>query len=113
MYDQIVKEANKNALELVRLERERQIAKFDYDHDDGHAGGELIVVANLIAMDVQAQDDDCIGDDDDEDWMHELALKVRKKYGKMYKRRLVIAAAMLLAEIERRERIDLLEALPE
>ncbi len=107
-----VKLAASNAIQLVADERARQRRKFDYDHDDDHSKGELITAANLIAMDVQCRDSDCIDETDDEfdTWQEELAVKVRLKYGKNYKRRLVIAAAMLLAEIERIERTDLVNA---
>ncbi len=103
------KECEALALQRVVAERARQRIKFDDDHDDQHDKGEIVVASILIAMDVDNKDADCIhpcGDDEEDDWMHELALHVRQKYGQNYKQRLVISAAMLLAEIERLERLE-------
>ena len=79
---------------MIAAERERQLGKWDAEHDDGHDDGELIgVAARLIA-----------GERD------EWGLAEKHKHD--YVRRHVIAGALIAAEIDRWQR-DRPEPRPE
>lgn len=76
------------ALSAVSVERERQVLKgYDPAHDDAHARGELRLVAGRL----------CFGQQDPWGILH--------KYGGDHRRQCVIAAALLVAEIERLDRV--------
>jgi hypothetical protein len=82
----------------VATERERQVAKgYDAAHDDQHTDGELATAAGLIAL----GDYDLITDDGPGDV---LAAVVLDKHADIRERRLIIAAALLVAEVERLDR---------
>ena len=106
-YQHIVKESEAAALKLVTNERQRQRTKFDYDHDDAHEQGELVTAATCLLIDVDRKDNPYTDDYyQEDDWIQELANNVLNRHGTDYKSRLVIVAAMVLAEIERLERIE-------
>jgi hypothetical protein len=90
------------ALELIAEERHRQIAKgYDAAHDDAHANGEIADAAGMILFE-HTQGPGCIADDDEpDDWMQALALKLRHADPQ---HRLVVAGALIAAEIERLQR---------
>lgn len=79
------------ALEEVAAEREKQRAKWGDDHDDGHELGELAQVAAYIASRSGLAEDP-------PEWAYELDQPPRR-------RALIIAAALLIAEIERLDRL--------
>lgn len=86
-------------LDEIRAERARQVAKgYDAAHDDMHADGEMADAAGLIAM----------GDPDmlveGEGAAEEIAEHALTKHGCNHRRRCIIAAALLVAEIERVDR---------
>lgn len=95
------------ASQLIDVERQRQFRKgFDSRSDEKYKNKELLTASSLIIMDVLSGDQDCVDEDDDPDgFPQKLALKVRNKYSINYQQRLVIAGAMLCAEIERIERM--------
>lgn len=85
-------------LSEIAAERGRQIAKgYDAAHDDQHTDGELATAAGLIAL----GDYDLITDDGPGDV---LAAVVLDKHADIRERRLIIAAALLVAEVERLDR---------
>ncbi len=93
-----------HVLEEISKERERQILKgFDAQHDDQHDNGEILEAAVKIATGV------AMGDvtfaTNGAQWTGELAQHVCEKWDD--KKRLIIAAAMIVAEIERMERAGL------
>ncbi len=92
-----------NALEMIHVERARQIQKgYDAAHDDSHGNGEILSAVAELIDDVR----EARGNWGMEKWIDDLQAHVAVKYGDDYKRRLVIAAAMLAAEIERIDRIE-------
>ena len=84
----------------VLAERSRQVEKgFDAEHDDDHDGGELAWNATLV---VGAVDDVTLPDVSRlDDW------GIIGKWCGKPRRLLVIAAALLIAEIERLDRVTL------
>lgn len=100
----------KNALEMIADERDRQLRKgFDSAHDDVHANQEILHAAGWIMNDVDGSAthlSDAEEDDPDASWMERLAARVREKYGDDKVRRLVIAGAMIVAEINRLQRLS-------
>lgn len=86
----------------VLAERERQRSKWGDDHDDDHDDGALADAASYLAA---TGDDGCV-DPDDPDELAEAgwAVQLRAKHKGDRRRQLVIAAALLLAEIERLDR---------
>ncbi len=83
----------------VRVERRRQRDQWGDDHDDTHDGGELADAAAWLAN----TDDPDDGDVDDEDlgW----AVRLKARHASDRRQQLVIAAALVLAEIDRLDRI--------
>jgi hypothetical protein len=92
-------------LEVAR-ERERQVEKWGDRHDDAHRRSELALAAAMLALPVATSDiAERIADelsargwDDAEQWLHKHMRKGRR-------RQLVTAAALVVAEIERLDRI--------
>lgn len=88
-----------NGIELVDQERSRQCNKgFTAEHDDQHTDGSLIEASRQILNDFE------VSPDDYDEWPSELRFNVRGKYGDDPIHRLVIAAALIVAEIERLQR---------
>lgn len=86
-------------LDLINEERDRQAAKgFDAGHDDQHADGSIAIAAGLIAL----EDPDLEVNDD---WEEKLSEHVCMKYADDRIKQLVIASALLVAEIERLQRM--------
>lgn len=81
------------AIEEVEIEREKQRARWGDDHDDSHEKGELAAAAALLA----SSPPDMV---DAPEW----AEPIRAKYCENRRRQLIIAAALLVAEIERIDR---------
>ncbi len=94
-----------NVIEEIRTERERQMERFGIFHDDEHSDGELAKAASLYAE---------LAND------HELAMQFADAHDvpagwpwswhwwkpeKGPRRMLIKAAAMIIAEIERLDRI--------
>jgi hypothetical protein len=96
------------AIDRIIDERDRQCRKgFDAKHDDGHADGSLAAIVEIVLGDYIC---DYIDEDVDilnapPKWAHDLCEHIRKKYARHPVQKLVIAAAVLLAEIERLDRI--------
>lgn len=90
-----------SAIELIAAERARQIAKgWTPQHDDEHDDGELIYAAGQIIHEV-IPDTDWDGDPDT--WG--IIKNHERKHAKEGNIRLLtIAAALIVAEIERRQR---------
>ncbi len=84
----------------VLAERAKQIAKWGDMHDNDHDGGELATAAAMLA-DPESEFDAPEKYQEDE-WMYRLGAKHRHDRRKM----LVIATALLLAEIERLDRAE-------
>lgn len=89
------------SLAMVQAERFRQETKgYDSFHDDKHNDGSMLTFAFLILGD--------LAPDIRSGWPAEWAEKVRSKYDRgsvdNYRRRLVVAAAMICAEIDRFDR---------
>lgn len=79
-------------LEEVAAEREKQRAKWGDDHDDGHDGGELAEAAAFLASHDGTMRDP-------PDWAYALDANNPPR------RRYIIAAALLVAEVERLDRL--------
>lgn len=93
------------AFQDVMAERRRQIEAEGWttEHDDQHADGELALAAALYAIPYQMpglKQDDHIG----LDMLLELGFDFKVKPEADYRKRLVKAGALLLAEIERLDR---------
>ncbi len=102
------------AFEDVMAERRRQVGTegYSHDHDDDHADGELALAAALYAIPYQMpglKQDDHIG----LSMLLELGFDFKLKPEADYRKRLVKAAALLLAEIERLDRAALSSASAE
>lgn len=84
-------------VELIAKERKEQIEKHGWssEHDDQHKEDELIDVVTYILT----WDRDYWPDDWEEDQLNKLA-------GKSYKEQLVVAGALIAAEIDRLNRKD-------
>jgi hypothetical protein len=93
----VVHEELADSLRDVVFERENQRAKWGDAHDDDHSRGELALAAHYLCH-ASWGDEDEASDDPDVGW----AIGLRKKHPQ--RQRLVIAAALLLAEIERLDR---------
>lgn len=92
------------ALNDIAVERRRQIDRgYGPAHDAQHVQGEIAVAAGLIAADTA---DGFKLASPGESWMDDLAAEVAEKYGGNLRRRLVIAGAMIVAEIERLDRAE-------
>lgn len=87
-----------SVLDEIGAERERQIAKgYDAAHDDQHVPGDIDSAAGLILM----EDIDLLVNDGHAD---NIAGHVLDKHEDDRRRQLVIAAALIVAEIERMDR---------
>jgi hypothetical protein len=85
-----------DVIHQITIERVRQIDKgFDATHDNQHSSGSLVWLAGDILNTIEAPDEA-------PDWVEARVERIRKKYSA--KERLVIAAAVIAAEIERMER---------
>jgi hypothetical protein len=94
------------ALEMIAVERNRQIEKegYDSDHDDAHTSGELAMAAACYAAPVPIHTVAFCGDGEAHDaWPFDEDLDTREDHDDL--RRLVIAGALLVAEIERLQRV--------
>jgi len=94
------------AFDSINQERQRQIDKgFDAQHDDGHADGSILHAAILAACDVAGL---AIAGVDppspDGPWPDQFVLHLSRKYAGDDRQKLVIAAALIIAEIERLDR---------
>lgn len=100
----------KTGLDLVAEERERQVRKgFDANHDDQHCDQSLLHAAILLATNVCGlQLANVDPPSADGPWPDQLVLHAAKKYHDEPIRLLVIAAALIVAEIEaaQRENMD-------
>jgi len=86
-----------SALNDISKERERQLTKgWDAEHDDGHGDGRLAGVAGLVAIHGSPFEDDI--QPDLFDW------GIVSKWNGDRRRQLVIAGALIVAEIERIDR---------
>ncbi|HEY1186801.1 MAG TPA: hypothetical protein VGE74_04045 [Gemmata sp.] len=96
-----------NGAELIAKERERQIYEKGYlaGHDDEHADGSLLIAGLLLGCDVAGH---ALANVDPPDlngpWPDALLLRVREKHAGDAMRQLVIAGAMIAAEIDRLQR---------
>lgn len=92
--------------ELIAAERKRQIEEegWTIQHDvEEHSGKQLAATASYIMFDYADPTGSCIDEDaEDWDWMQELAIKMRKR-GDVG--RLVVAGALVAAEIDRLLRV--------
>ena len=90
------------AINDVIAERIRQIAKYPAEHDDGHDDGSIALAASCIADPsgglLQLSEPQVFFSG----WEKGLARHIRAKH--THRQRLVVAAAMLVAEIERLDR---------
>lgn len=93
-----------NALNDIAVERNHQVDRgFDSAHDAQHVQGEIAVAAGLIAAGT-AEGFELTSPGGS--WMDDLAAKVAAHYGDDRRYRLVIAGAMIVAEIERLDRAE-------
>lgn len=104
-----------SSIELIRMERERQITKEgrDAEHDDEHTGGELALAAACYAAHNRGASYDPMDIFELGDfieyrfsslWPWTPKYDKRKKHP--YKRRLVIAGALIVAELDRLQRAE-------
>ena len=85
-------------INAIIAERESQIVKgYDAAHDDAHKEGELAEAAGIVAADLEVTDMEPHGP-------RQWAAYIFDKHEHDRRRQLVIAAAMLVAEIERMDR---------
>lgn len=96
----------KKAIDLILDERDRQRRKgFNAAHDDKHVDGAILkAVTDQLVMHCFTEFGDA-GANETPEWATELTAHIRRKYSRRPIQKLVIAAAMLLAEIERRQRV--------
>ena len=92
--------------QLINRERERQEKRgYDSRHDDGHGDGSLLHAGILLACDVAGLELKGVDPPDlNGPWPDYLLLHAKKKYANDEIRRLVIAGAMIAAEIDRLQR---------
>lgn len=112
----------KTGLELITAERERQISKegFALEHDDCHTDGSLALVAALYAtpqplFTMSVSDDRKNAEpgyrgltiEADDPWPCEWEKEwdKREKHGRL--RQLTIAGALIAAELDRLQRVDI------
>lgn len=95
-----------NGVELIEIERSRQVTDCGWtaENDDKQTGAELIACADRIIAEVLEKDDSEANRSSDY-WPHERASHIRNKYGSNHIRRLVIAGALVAAEIDRLQRL--------
>lgn len=95
----------RDAMRDVQSERTSQIAKgYGPKHDDYHFDGSIARAASLIAADYCGAVFN-VPDDRPEGWESVLLRHVQEKYRSNSRQKLVIAAAMIVAEIERIDRL--------
>ncbi len=94
--EELITFAPTRALRDILAERHKQRRKWGDDHDDDHAKGELAYAAAHLAS------RDGLGENSDD--VPEWALTLSLTIGGDRRRELVIAAALLFAEIERIDR---------
>ena len=84
-----------NAIELIQREREEQVEKhgFDAAHDDAHQKGEIKQAALAILIEHHNY------------WPWQMS-HFRKIVAKPRKEKLIIAGALIVAEIERLQRAE-------
>lgn len=89
--------------ELIAAERERQVNEKGWtaEKDDLQTDGEILECAVKIADEVFNGDDSPIPMRPYHEWPIERSNYVRNKYGTDHIRRLVIAGALIAAEIDR------------
>lgn len=96
--------------DLIAEERARQIHEKGWtaENDDRQESGELLECAVAIADEVYAGCEHTPGDtlcpESANHWPISRAFHVKKKYGRDHIRRLVIAGALIAAEIDRLQR---------
>ena len=89
------------AIELIAEERERQISKgFDAYHDNSHYDRSLLTAAKLIIDNAECDFGLTVK------WPKELLKHIRVKYNNDEIKQLTIAAAFIIAEIERLQRLE-------
>lgn len=92
------RELRDTALGEILRERRQQIEKgYTPEHDDHHEAGALAVAAGIVAADLDVTDLEPPGPS-------QWAAYIFDKHEKDRRRQLVIAAALLVAEIERMDR---------
>ncbi len=97
-----------NGTSLINDERMRQCEKgYGREHDDLHVDGSLLRAAMDTMVVVAAETSETGEVPDPPEWVQELVDHIGDKYRRAPIRRLVIAGAMLVAEIERRQRLEL------
>ncbi len=89
------------AIRNVKFERAKQVAEFSPDRDDQYKDGELAIAAYGIISDAVLERHEVSY----KKWILDFKKKISKKYQGNYRQKLVIASAMLIAEIERIDRI--------
>jgi len=88
------------AIQLIQNERDRQILKgYDADHDDGHNDGCLADLAAYCAASRDRSNQIVLPV-----WAAKYADHIDAKHGHDRRQMLVIAAALIVAEIERLQR---------
>lgn len=90
------------AIERVAAEREKQKSKYPIKHDDSHSDGVLAVDAAILALSFDPQY--CVFDTINSKNMQHDHCGCVEKYPTDYAKCLIIAAALLIAEVERFER---------
>lgn len=103
-----IRNPQRPALEMIAVERARQLPGgegFDSDHDDRHTSGELAMAAACYAAPVPIFTVAFCGDGDTQDaWPWGEEWDKREDHDEM--KRLVIAGALIVAEIERLQRLE-------
>lgn len=84
----------------ILAEREKQRQKWGDEHDDEHHSGEELASAAAYLADPTTENLDGDGDDEDLGWIVHLRARIKDNRRKQ----LVIAAALLIAEVERIDR---------
>lgn len=88
--------------ELIRRERQIQIEKgYDSQHDDAHTDGSILMAGATVAAKAAQGYASFYRTDGSDKWVSEACNHVFKKHHGDYKRQLVIAAALIVAELER------------
>ncbi len=90
-------EATKIVLEIIGMEREKQKRKWGDSHDDDHTHGEIAEAAAYLASPAPIRVPALA-----EDW----AVDLRKKLEGDRRKQLVVAAALIVSEIERLDRAE-------
>lgn len=95
-----------SVLNDISDERERQILKgFDAAHDDGWGDGSLLHAALLAVCNVAGHRlDGCDPPSIDGPWPDQFVMHLAEKYKGNNRQKLIIAAALIVAEVERLDR---------